>query len=85
MALPPCTPYVVADSLEVNHWLSADEPHARSLGKWRAPQKRPNRYTCSQDLAIGKCALYRMRYIVGGDLTDARGDFGGLAAQFDHL
>ena len=85
VARTPFAPYEVADSIASNPWLPADEPHARSREKWRATQKGFNRYTGSQDLAIGQYALYRVRFILDGDLTDARGEFGGLVAQFSHL
>ena len=85
IARPPYKPYVVAESLAEPPWFPADETRARSSEKWQASQKNFNRYTGSQDLAIGQFALYRMKFIMAGDLADARGGFGGLVGQLNHL
>ena len=81
---PPCAQYAVADSMAGHPWLPADETRGRSLGKRMATQQEFNRYAGPHDLAIGKYALYRIRYIIAGDLTDAWGELGGLAAQINH-
>ena len=72
MGRPPFAPYVVADSLEVNPWLPADEPRARSLENRRAEQKGFNRYTGSGIYRSGN-TISRIRYIADGDLA---GDWG---------
>ena len=36
-------------------------------------------------MGIGQYALYRLRFILAGDLTDVWEDFGGLTAQINHL
>ena len=82
-ARPPMSPYVTADSLATYPWLPADDPHAKALVKWRNGQKPPNRFTGDQDLSPSQYVLYRMRFVLAGDLTDAWADFGGLVAQLN--
>ena len=84
-ARPPYVPYVVADSLAAQPWLPADETHGRSLGKWQATQRTFHRHTGNQDLPLCQYVLHRLRYILAGDLTGARSEFGGLTAQLNHL
>ena len=66
-------------------WFPSDEPHTQSLEKRQAAQKIFNRYTGSQDLAIGQFALYREKFTMAGDLTDDRGGFRGLVGQLNQL
>lgn len=85
VARPPYAPYLVADSLAAAPWLPSDETHARALDKWQSAQRTFRRHTGNQDLPIGQYALYRLRFIIAGDLTDAWAEFGGITAQLNHL
>ena len=69
-ARPPYKPYVTTDSIAKEPWLPSGEPHIRSLGRWKASQLSFHRFAGKQDLAIGQYALYRLRFILAGDLTD---------------
>ena len=73
MARPPFAPYAVVDSLAAHPWIPSGEPRARSLEKRWPTQMEFSRRTGSRDLAIGQCAIYRIRYIIAGDLADALG------------
>ena len=85
IARPPYTPYVVAESLAIPPWMPTDDAHNRALEKWRVNQKTYHRHTGSQDLSFGQYVLYRLRFILAGDLADAWGDFGGLVGQLNQL
>ena len=84
-ARPPYKPYVTTDSIAKEPWLPSGEPHIRSLGRWKASQLSFHRFAGKQDLAIGQYALYRLRFILAGDLAGAWEEFGGLPAQINHL
>ena len=64
--MPPVNPYVVSDSLAERPWFPSGESRNRSLKKRQASQKDFDLYTGSQDLEIGQCSLYRMRFILAG-------------------
>ena len=85
IARPPFTPYIIPDSLASYPWLPADDPHRMALERWKANQATYNRYTGTQDLAVGPFSLYRMRFILSGDIADDWSSFGGICAQINHL
>ena len=85
IARPPYAPYVVTDSLSAHPWLPAGETRVRPLGKWQANQRTSRRHTGKQDRNIGKFVLYRMRYVLTGDLVNDWSDFGGITAHLNHL
>ena len=82
---PPYTPYVTVDSLASYPWMPTDDPHHKALDRWKTNQTTFNRYAGSQDLSLGQFVLYRMRFILSGDLTNAWSDYGGLTAQINNL
>ena len=55
------------------------------MRKRQANQRAFRRHPGNQGLNIGQFVLYRMRYVLAGDLTDARSEFGGIADQLNHL
>ena len=81
-ARPPYTPYVTTDSLATAPWMPPDEPHSKALGRWKASQVTFHRNTGSQDLSLAQFALYRMRYILAGDLTGAWSDYNRIDSSF---
>ena len=82
---PPLTPYITTDTLTTSPWMPTDEPHSKAHERWRMGQKSFNRFTGDQDLGIGQYVLYRMRFVLAGDLTGAWADFGGLQAQMNFI
>ena len=62
-----------------------DDPHHKALDRWKSNQTNFNRFTGGQDLSVAQFVLYRMRFILCGDLTDAWSDYGGLTAQLNNL
>ena len=85
IARPPYTPYVTADSLAVYPRMPPDDPHRKALGRWEANQLNFNRFTGGQDLSVAQFVLYRARFILRGDLTNAWAEYGGLTAQLNNL
>ena len=85
IARPPYAPYVIADSLSAVPWIPTEETHARSLGKWKVNHRTFHRNTGNQDLSLGQFVLYRLRFLLAGDLADAWADYGGIVAQINHL
>ena len=85
IARPPYTPYVTTDSLASYPWMPPDDPHHKALDRWKSNQTNFNRFTGGQDLSVAQFVLYRMRFILCGDLTDAWSDYGGLTAQLNNL
>ena len=49
----------------------------------RIGQRSFSRFTGDQNLPMGQYMLYRLRFALAGDLTDACADFGGLVAQLN--
>ena len=45
--------------------------------------KSLNRFTGDQDVSLSQYMLYRVRFALVGDLTDAWADFGGFVAHLD--
>ena len=82
-ARPPMSPYVVADSLGAYPWFPSDGSHAKVIDKWRNGQKSFNRFAGDPDVSISQYMLYRVRFSLAGDLTDARAYFGGLVARLN--
>ena len=82
-ARPPMTPYVKTDSLGACPWTPSGEPHAEAPERGRPGQKSPNHSKCDQDISIGQYVLYRIRFVLPGDLAGAWADFGGLLAQIN--
>ena len=82
---PPFAPYVVPGSLAEAPWLPTDFPRKRALGRWKASRLTYRRFVGNQDLSTGQFFLYRMRFIVAVDLSDAWADFGGIGSQINHL
>ena len=76
IARPPFTPYIVTGALSSYPWLPADDPHRTALERWKANQATYNRYTGTRALAIGLFTLYRMRFILSGDIADDWSSFG---------
>ena len=82
---PPYTPYVKTDALASFPWMPPGDPHQKALGRWEASQATFRRNTGERDLSRGQYALYRMRYILAGDLASAWSECGGLTAQINNL
>ena len=66
-------------------WIPAGETLDRALLKWHAARRISHRNTGNQDLPIGQFVLYSLRFVLADDLADARTDYGGLAAQLNHI
>ena len=82
---PPYVPYVTVDSLASYPWMPPDEPHNKALERWKTNQSTFHRMTGDQDLSLGQYVLYRMRFVLSGDLAGDWSDFGGLTAQINNI
>ena len=76
---------MTAESLATYPRMPPDGPHHKALGRWKANQLNFDRYTGGGNLSVAQFVLYRMRFILCGDLTAAWSDYGGLAAQLNNL
>ena len=82
---PPFAPYVFPGSLAEAPWLPTDDPKRRALDRWATSQLTHRRYVGNQDLSTWRFVLYRMRFIVAGDLTGDWADFGWIGPQINPL
>ena len=82
---PPYTPYVTVDTLNSFPWMPPGEPHRKALDRWKAIQVTFHRNTGGQYLSLGQYALYRVKYILAGDLASAWSEYGGLTAQINNM
>ena len=82
---PPFAPYVVEDTLAAQPWLPADETHGRALERWHTAQRVFRRHAGNRDFPLGQYVLRRLRFVLACDLTGVWAEFGGIAAQFDHI
>ena len=79
----PFTPFVVP-KFQDKPWLVPLQSHERAAKYWRgavAHKARDPSYQFSMDAWI----LYLLRFILTGELCNARKDFGGMDAQLCHL
>lgn len=82
---PPYAPYVIADPLAISPWIPTDDAHIRALGKWGIGRKTYHRHNGSQELSCGPYVLFRMRFVLAGDLADSWAEFGGLVGRLNQL
>ena len=55
------------------------------MDKWQADQRTFRRCAENRELSRGERVLYRLRFILAGDLADAWNDVGGITAKINHL
>ena len=82
-ARPPMSPYITTDTLGCYPWMPSGDPHMKALEKWRTGARSYRRFTGDQNLSMSQYFLYRLRFVLAGDLTDVWSDCGGLIAQLN--
>ena len=82
---PLCDPCFQTGSLTGPPWIPVGETNGRALDMWKAARRTYRRETGNQDLAIGECAIYRIRFSLSRDLAGARADSWGMVGKFSHL